>query len=72
MKHIVFSVVSTEADTGERIGHAERETEMDGGTGAGEPEKGGTDTSQTDGNTHTHILYEQMDLGIYYSLADSC
>lgn len=22
--------------------------------------------------THTHILYEQMDLGIYYSLADSC
>lgn len=22
--------------------------------------------------THKHILYEQMDLGIYYSLADSC
>lgn len=53
LKHVVFSVVSTEADTRERTGHTKREAEMDRGTAAGEPEKGGTDTSQTDGNTYT-------------------
>lgn len=56
LKYVLFSVVSTETDTGEGTGHTQREAEMDRGTAAGEPEKGGTDTSQTDGNTYTYTI----------------
>lgn len=51
---VFFSGESTEADTWERPWHTEGETEMDRGTAAGEPEQGGTDTRQTNGNTHAH------------------
>lgn len=52
--NILSSADSTEAVAGQRTGHAERESEVDGGTASGEPEERGTDTNQTDGNPHTH------------------
>lgn len=44
-----ISAVSTEADAGERVGVFEGESQIHRGTAAGEPEKGDTNTSKTEG-----------------------
>lgn len=64
--HCPLSAVSTEADVGERIGHTERQTAVDGETAAGKLEERSTDSSQVDGNLHR--LWNAVCHGLHVSI----